>query len=131
METKVRAPQIESRGDASGRITTQQAIRITGLKSPAAFHALRQLLEEGWDPATGASIPIPDELRISPLTAAQVKALPAAEAAEHQSLKKARAAWTRSRCMRVPVWGGHCMPGGEYRWSAARCAAWRVKAFGE
>ena len=117
--------------EVPGRITSQQAIKITGLNTSGAFTTFRQMLEEAWDPATGATIPIPEPLRIPHLSASQLKALTPEEAVNHTRLKSARAAWTRSHCMRVVVWGGLCVPGGEYRFSAARCAEWRERALGE
>lgn len=92
METSIRVVHTEPPAEPCSRISTQQAIKITGLNTPAAFHALRQALEEAWDPATRAAIPIPEELRLVPLSAAQMKPLPVAAAAEYQRVKESRAA---------------------------------------
>ena len=115
---------------AHDRITAQEAAKATGLGTVAGFTTMRHLLEEGFDPATGETLPIPDELRIPVLSTAQVQALPVAERARYVAAKEARSDWSRARCMRVPVWGGIALPGGEYRYSAELCAAWRERVLG-
>lgn len=112
------------------RVAPPIAARITRLGYPDSFNAIRWSLEEGFDAATGESIAFPTEIRIPHRTSAQIAAMTDEERDAFVAAKGARIAWCRKHWMRVPAWGGRATPGGEYRYSAARCAAWFVRSIG-
>jgi hypothetical protein len=112
------------------RITPVRAAEVTCLGYPEQFNILRWSLEEGFDVATGATIPIPAELRVPLLTSSQERRLGAEERETYRVSKAARVAWARERWMRVPAWGGRAAPGGEYRYSGERCREWHARSLG-
>lgn len=107
-----------------------RAAQLVGLSYPEQFNAARWSLEEGVNPATGSTVPIPDHLRVPYLTTAQIKKLTDAERAAYVKTKAERLAWTRAHWMRVSCWGGRATPNGEYRYSARLCQAWAAKMRG-
>ncbi len=116
--------------DDADRITPPMAAGLVQLGYPEAFNAARWTLEEAFDPATGATMPWPADLRIPYRTTSQLAKLAAAEREAYLAARARRIAWTREHWMRVPAWGGRAAPGGEYRYSAARCAAWHRLSLG-
>lgn len=107
-----------------------RAAELIGLSYPEQFNSARWSLEEGVDPATGSTVPIPDHLRVPYLTTAQIKKLTDSERAAYVKAKAERLTWTRAHWMRVPCWGGRATPNGEYRYSARLCRAWAAKMRG-
>jgi hypothetical protein len=112
------------------RITPVRAAEVTCLGYPEQFNIVRWSLEEAFDPATGATIPIPDELRIPLLTSSQERRLGVEERETYRVTKTTRIAWARERWMRVPAWGGRAAPAGEYRYSEVRCREWHARSLG-
>lgn len=113
------------------RISPVRAAEVTCLGYPEQFNIIRWSLEEAFDPATGATIAIPDEMRIPLLTSSQERRLGAEERATYRTTKAARIAWLRDRWKRVPAWGGRAAPGGEYQYSEARCGEWHARSLGQ
>ena len=113
------------------RVAPPAAAALVRLGYPEAFNAARWSLEEAFDPASGASIPCPAALRIPYRTTAQLAKLAPHERVAYAARKAERIAWARDHWMRVPAWGGRAAPGGEYRYSAARCAAWYRLSLGD
>ena len=113
------------------RVPPPIAARLTGLGYPDAFNAVRWRLEEPFDAATGASIAFPNDLQIPHRTSAQLASMRPNERDAYAAAKRARIEWTREHWMRVPPWGGRATPGGEYRYSAARCAQWFARSIGD
>lgn len=110
------------------------AAAIVRLGYPDQFNRVRWSLEEPFDLASGQAIPLPPELDLALLTTSQERALDRrdAEAAAQYRLRKAeRIAYARAHWMRVPAWGGRQPPGGEYRYSRARCEQWALRTLGE
>lgn len=125
----LRRPRPMPSADAD-RITPVRAAEVMCLGYPEQLNIVRWSLEEAFDPATGVTIPMPDTLRIPLLTSSQERRLGDARAAYRES-KAARIAWTSERWMRVPMWGGRAAPGGEYRYSEARCRDWHARSLGK
>lgn len=113
------------------RITSVRASEVTCLGYPEQFNIVRWSLEEAFDPANGTTIPMPDELRIPFLTSSQERRLGDEERNAYRTTKAARIAWASERWMRVPSWGGRAAPGGEYRYSEARCGEWHARSLGK
>lgn len=127
---RVRRPRTRIAPDPD-RIMPPQAAELTGLSYPEAFNAARWELEEGVDPATGAAIPIPTEIRVPYLTTSQVRKLEPEERTKYLAKRAKRIAWTKAHWMRVRCWGGRAAPGGEYRYSAALCIEWSARMAGQ
>ena len=107
-----------------------RAAELTGLGYPEQFNETRWTLEEGVDPATGVTIPVPAHLRVPYRATAQIKKSSTA-LGEYTKAKEERAAWTRAHWMRVLCWGGLATPNGEYRYSARLCSIWAARMRGE
>lgn len=112
------------------RIAPPTAAELTCLGYPEQFNQVRWQLEEAFDPTTLEVIAIPPTLQVPLLTTAQLRRLPDSERTAYLERKAERIAWTRARWMRVPAWGGRAAPGGEYRYSAARCRTWHERSLG-
>jgi hypothetical protein len=113
------------------RITPVRAAEVTCLGYPEQFNIVRWSLEEAFDPATGATISMPDALRIPLLTSSQERRLGDEERTAYRTTKAARITWASEHWMRVPAWGGRAVPGGEYRYSESRCGDWHARSLGK
>lgn len=114
----------------SDRVTPPRAAELTCLGYPEQFNQVRWQLEEAFDPVTLETLPIPSDLRVQLLSTSQERRLSTDERTDYLARKASRIAWVRAHWMRVPAWGGRATPGGEYRYSAARCRTWHERSLG-
>jgi hypothetical protein len=115
------------------RIDARNAAKIVMLGYPDQFNRVRWELEDAFELASGRAVPLPAELRVPLLTTSQERALARrspAEAEAYRVRKAARIAYAGAHWMRVPAWGGVQPPGGEYRYSRARCERWAACMLG-